>query len=284
MTNAFALVLGGGGSVGIAWEVGVLAGLAEAGVDTTQAALIVGSSAGSVAGAQVRQGRSIASLVDDQTPNGDRASGPSLPTDLSGLLEIFGLIRGAEERTPELFQEVGRRAIAADTPSESEWLGRFAHLGDEWPDGDLRVTAVDCSTGQRRIWTAADGVPLRAAVASSCAIPGVFPPVSLDGSRFIDGGLWSSSNLDVVLDADVERAIFIGPLRAGDPAASRALASEIELLQSQGVRAESIVPGETFATEIGAANLMNPAFRERGLGLGIEDGTAAARSVQALLA
>ena len=285
MTNTLALVLGGGGSVGIAWEVGVLAGLADAGVDATEASVIVGSSAGSVAGTQVRQGRSIESLVDEQrTPSTDDRSDPPRPTDLSGLFEIFGMIREAEERTPALFREVGRRAIAADTLPESVWIGRFEHLGDEWPDGDLRVTAVDCATGQRRIWTAADGVPLCAAVASSCAIPGVFPPVSLDGTRFIDGGLWSSSNLDAVLDADVDRAIFIGPLRAGDPAASRALASEIGLLESEGVQTTSIVPGEAFATEIGAANLMNPTFRARGLALGIDDGTAAARRVQVLLA
>ena len=285
MTNTLALVLGGGGSVGIAWEVGVLAGLADAGVDATEASVIVGSSAGSVAGTQVRQGRSIESLVDEQrTPSTDDRSDPPRPTDLSGLFEIFGMIREAEERTPALFREVGRRAIAADTLPESVWIGRFEHLGDEWPDGDLRVTAVDCATGQRRIWTAADGVPLCAAVASSCAIPGVFPPVSLDGTRFIDGGLWSSSNLDAVLDADVDRAIFIGPLRAGDPAASRALAAEIGLLESEGVQTTSIVPGEAFATEIGAANLMNPTFRARGLALGIDDGTAAARRVQVLLA
>ena len=285
MTNTLALVLGGGGSVGIAWEIGVLAGLTDAGVDATEASVIVGSSAGSVAGTQVRQGRSIESLVDEQrTPSTDDRSDPPRPTDLSGLFEIFGMIREAEERTPALFREVGRRAIAADTLPESVWIGRFEHLGDEWPDGDLRVTAVDCATGQRRIWTAADGVPLCAAVASSCAIPGVFPPVSLDGTRFIDGGLWSSSNLDVVLDADVDRAIFIGPLRAGDPAASRALAAEIGLLESEGVQTTSIVPGEAFATEIGAANLMNPTFRARGLALGIDDGTAAARRVQVLLA
>ena len=285
MTNTLALVLGGGGSVGIAWEIGVLAGLTDAGVDATEASVIVGSSAGSVAGTQVRQGRSIESLVDEQrTPSTDDRSDPPRPTDLSGLFEIFGMIREAEERTPALFREVGRRAIAADTLPESVWIGRFEHLGDEWPDGDLRVTAVDCATGQRRIWTAADGVPLCAAVASSCAIPGVFPPVSLDGTRFIDGGLWSSSNLDAVLDADVDRAIFIGPLRAGDPAASRALAAEIGLLESEGVQTTSIVPGEAFATEIGAANLMNPTFRARGLALGIDDGTAAARRVQVLLA
>ncbi|MEZ5246081.1 MAG: patatin-like phospholipase family protein [Acidimicrobiales bacterium] len=155
--------------------------------------------------------------------------------------------------------------------------------GPEWPAGDLRITAVDCGSGERRVWTAEDGVDLAPAVASSCAIPGVFPPITLDGSRFTDGGLWSSSNLDIVLDSDVEAAIFVGPLRAGDPAAIRALEREIDLLVSSGRRVEAIVPGEAFAAEIGARNLMNAAFRARGVELGIEDGTAALPLIEALL-
>lgn len=283
--TSFALVLGGGGMVGVAWEVGVLAGLADAGIDITEADLIVGSSAGSLVGTQLRQGRTLASMVENQrNPTNDGISGPPLNTDLSGLIEIMGAIRGAKERTPELFQKVGRLAMDADTPPESEWIGRFELLvgDDDWPDGDLRLNAVDCNTGTRRSWSKADGVPLAAAVASSCAIPGVFPPISLDGSRFTDGGLWSSSNLDVVLDTDVECAIFVGPLRAGDPSATKALEREIAQLESAGRRAAAIVPGEAFATEIGAMNLMNPEFRERGVDLGFEDASASMDVVQAL--
>ena len=173
---SFALVLGGGGTVGVAWEVGVLAGLARAGIEAAAAEVVVGSSAGSVVGTHVRQGRSIERLVQNQrepTNEGD-ADGP--PTaDLTPLIEIFGILRGANERTPEVLQEVGRTALAADTLPEAEWVGRFERIvGDgEWPDGDLRITAVDCGTGRRRVWTAADGVALAPAVASSCAIPGL---------------------------------------------------------------------------------------------------------------
>ena len=283
---SFALVLGGGGSVGIAWEVGVLAALAEVGVDPAGAQVIVGSSAGSVVGTHVRQGRSIETLVANQRePTNDGGGAAPLSPDLTPLIEIFGILGRAKERTPEVLQEVGRTAIAADTPPEAEWTARFEGIvgGNEWPDGDLRITAVDCGTGQRRVWTAADSVALAPAVASSCAIPGVFPPVSLDGSRYTDGGLWSSSNLDVVLDSAVGGALFVGPLRAGDPSATRALEHEIELLESEGRRVEAIVPGDAFATEIGARNLMNPELRDRGVDLGFEDGAAAAARVQALL-
>ena len=111
----------------------------------------------------------------------------------------------------------------------------------------------------------------------------MFPPVTLDGSRYTDGGLWSSSNLDVVLDTEIEATVFVGPLRAGDPSATKSLEREIGLLESEGRRVEAIVPGEAFATDIGAQNLMNPEFRDRGVDLGLEDGAAAAARVQALL-
>lgn len=283
---SFALVLGGGGSVGVAWEVGVLAGLADAGIDPTAAAVVVGSSAGSVVGTHIRQSRPLKTLLANQRePERDDASADSLPTDMTPLIEIFTILREAKERTPEVLQKVGEAAIAADTPPEADWVGRFERIvgTSEWPAGDLRITAVDCTTGHRRVWTAADGVPLAPAVASSCAIPAVFPPVTLDGSRYTDGGLWSSSNLDVVLDSDVDAALFVGPLRAGDPTATKALDREIQLLETAGRRAEAIVPGEAFANEIGAQNLMNPAFRSRGVDLGLEDGAAAAARVRALL-
>ncbi len=281
----FALVLGGGGTVGVAWEVGVLAALADAGVQPSGAKVIVGSSAGSLVGTHIRQGRSIERLATEQREPISDGTGRPATTDLSGVMEVFTVMSEAKERTPAVFQEVGRIAMAAHTPPEADWIGRFEKMIDssDWPKDDLWLTAVDCNTGTRRAWTKADGVPLPAAVASSCAIPGVFPPISLDGSRYTDGGLWSSSNLDIVLDADIDAAIFVGPLRAGAKDAVRQLEQEIELLAAHGKRAEAILPGEAFITEIGKANLMNSALRDRGVDLGIEDGAAAVDRILALL-
>ena len=281
---SFALVLGGGGVVGVAWEVGVLAGLADAGIDPASAELVAGTSAGSVVGTQLRQGRSIEALVAEQRESHGDANSPPPTTDLTPLIEIFETLRSAR-RTPEVLRDVGRKAIAAETQPEADWVGRFSSIVGEggWPDRDLWITAVDCATGQRRVWTAADRVAIASAVASSCAIPGVFPPVTLDGSRYTDGGLWSSSNLDVVLDSSVDAAVFVGPLRAGDPTALRSLEREIEQVVAAGRRADAVVPGDAFADEIGARNLMNPGLRSRGVDLGIEDGTAAAPRVKALL-
>ena len=282
---SFALVLGGGGVVGVAWEVGVLAGLADAGIDPASADLVVGTSAGSVVGTQLRQGHSIEALVAEQRESRGDANSPPPTTDLAPLIEIFETLRGAKRRTPDVLREVGRKAIAAETQPEADWVGRFSSIVGEggWPDRELWITAVDCATGQRRIWTGADDVNLASAVASSCAIPGVFPPVTLDESRYTDGGLWSSSNLDVILDSSVDSAIFVGPLRAGDPTALRSLEREIEQVAVAGRRADAVVPGDAFVAEIGAQNLMNPSLRSRGVDLGIEDGAAAARRIGALL-
>ena len=282
---SFALVLGGGGVVGVAWEVGVLAGLADAGIDPASAELVVGTSAGSVVGTQLRQGRSIEALVAEQRESHADANSPPPTTDLTPLIEIFETLRSAKRRTPEVLREVGRKAIAAETQPEADWVGRFSSIVGEgdWPDRDLWITAVDCATGQRRVWTAADRVAIASAVAASCAIPGVFPPVTLDGSRYTDGGLWSSSNLDVVLDSSVDAAVFIGPLRAGDPTALRSLEREIEQVVAAGRRADAVVPGDAFVAEVGAQNLMNPSLRSRGVDLGMEDGRTAAQRIKELL-
>ena len=282
---SFALVLGGGGVVGVAWEVGVLAGLADAGIDPASAELVVGTSAGSVVGTQLRQGRSIEALVAEQRESHADANSPPPTTDLTPLIEIFETLRSAKRRTPEVLREVGRKAIAAETQPEADWVGRFSSIVGEgdWPDRDLWITAVDCATGQRRVWTAADRVAIASAVASSCAIPGVFAPVTLDGSRYTDGGLWSSSNLDVVLDSSVDAAVFVGPLRAGDPTALRSLEREIEQVVAAGRRADAVVPGDAFVAEVGAQNLMNPSLRSRGVDLGMEDGRTAAQRIKELL-
>lgn len=268
--------------MGVAWEVGVLAALGDAGIDPAAAGVVVGSSAGSVVGTQIRQGRSLASLVAAQSE--PAADGDALPTDLSPLIEIAAILRAAKDRTPAVLQDVGHKAMTAETPAENEWIGRFEQIvGGAWPEGDLRITTVDCNTGLRRVWTSADGVRLASAAAASCAIPAVFPAVSLDGSRFTDGGLWSSSNLDVVLDSEVDAAVFVGPLRSGDPFATSTLEQEIHLLESDGRRVEAIVPGPAFRDEIGARNLMNPALRGRGVELGMLDGADAADRVRALV-
>ncbi len=115
-----ALVLGGGGVVGIAWETGLLKGLRDAGLDPAGADLIVGISAGSVVGTQIRGGRSLDELYAAQFEPDDGATERTMGRDIDSLRAIFGLWGRAEEMTPALCAQIGALAVAARTVSEAE--------------------------------------------------------------------------------------------------------------------------------------------------------------------
>src|SRR5262245_10662143 len=117
-----ALVLGGGGVVGIAWEAGLLKGLADGGLDPGAAGLIVGTSAGSLVGAQLRGGRSLTALYAEQFVPSDGAAERTIGRDVDTLRQIFGRWSHAEVMTPELCAEIGALALAATTVSEAERL------------------------------------------------------------------------------------------------------------------------------------------------------------------
>ncbi len=292
----FGLVLGGGGVVGIAWEIGVLAGLERAGVfDPAAVDAFVGTSAGSVVGSRLALGHAIESLVEEQgrpAPAAAASTGDAAPrADMRVVMEIFGELRKAEAVTPEVTRVVGQKAMAATTPSEAKWVESFETTlgGADWPAGrDLRVVALDCHSGERRVWTAADAAiaPLPRAVASSCAVPGMFPTVGIGESRYTDGGVWSGSNADVLVGDGFDAVVFIGPMGAQpvEPGRRAAVDVEADRLVASGARFLKVGPGERFATEIGLMNLMNPAQRQLGVEIGIADGTAAAAEVAQLLA
>lgn len=289
------LVLGGGGVVGIAWEIGVLAGLQRAGALRPEAVeTLVGTSAGSMVAARLALGHDLDDMVEEQRaapPAAGSGGNASRTTDLSAVMEIFGELRAAEEVTTAVTRVVGQKAMAASTAPEDRWVASFeATLGAAggWPQGrDLRIAALSCTSGERRMWTAADAAvaPLAHAVASSCAVPGMFPPVTIDGDRYTDGGVWSSSNVDVLVADGLDAVLFVGPTSGGDAAAPGrrpALDVEAEQLVAAGTRFDRIVPGPAFATEIGLVNLMNPAFRIAGVDIGLQDGAAAAGAVRRL--
>ena len=212
-----ALVLGGGGITGIAWELGVLVGLAEAGVDLTSADLVVGTSAGSVVGAQLTCGAGLEAAFARQLapPTGEQVARMTR----SGLLR-YGLAALRSRGDDVAFRRrVGALALAAEraglTPTEQERLDVIGSrlVGLEWPDRDLRTTAVDAETGEFRVLDRTSGVPLLQAVAASCAVPGVYPPVTIGGRRYVDGGMRSAANADLADGYD--RVVVLAPVPRG---------------------------------------------------------------------
>ena len=272
MAERRALVLGGGGVTGIAWELGVLAGLAEAGVDLTSADLVVGTSAGSVVGAQVTSGADLGMLFERQLqpPTGEHTYRMSRAT----LLRFAWTMLLSRGRDVEFRRRIGALALkAADaglTPSEEERLAvmRSRLLSEDWPERPLTVTAVDATTGEFRPLDRGSGVPLVAAVAASCAVPGVYPPVTIDGRRYVDGGMRSPANAD--LAQGYERVVVLAPIVRG----AGPMVGVDAQVTGMVARVAVVSPDEQAKAAIGR-NVLDPAARRPSA----EAGRAQAKSV-----
>ena len=213
-----ALVLGGGGITGIAWEIGVLAGLAEADVDLSTADLVVGTSAGSVVGAQLACGADLPAMYERQLqPPGQQEKVHSMTR--ANLVRYALAMLRSRGREVDFRRRVGELALAAEkagvTPSEQERLDVIGArlVSTDWPDRPLVITAVDAGTGEFTPFDRDSGVPLLQAVAASCAVPGVYPPVTIGDRRYVDGGMRSAANTD--LAAGYDRVVVLAPIPRG---------------------------------------------------------------------
>src|SRR5215212_6519885 len=159
-----ALVLGGGGVTGLAWEIGLLAGLAEAGTDLSGADLVVGTSAGSVVGAQLACGAGLDAMYARQLEPATAEKADRL--NRATLAQFGWAMLRSRGKDVEFRRRIGALALAADkagvTPSEQERLDVIgARLGGkEWPERDLTITAVDAETGDFTPFDRTSGVPL----------------------------------------------------------------------------------------------------------------------------
>ncbi|MEV5872995.1 patatin-like phospholipase family protein [Streptomyces sp. NPDC052101] len=256
-----ALVLGGGGVGGIAWMTGLLAGLADAGQDVSGADLLVGTSAGSAVAAQVGSGLSLEALYARQTDPALQAAEIMAEMDLEKFAAEFGAAMGSAASVPELRRAVGRVALGARTVSEGTRRAviesRLPAHG--WPERALKVVAVDADSGEPVVFQRTSGVPLVDAVAASCAVPGVWPPVTIGERRYVDGGVRSIANADLAAGAD--RVLVIVPLGTTEPFPSeQPLERTVGELRAQGAEVVVIAPDEASAAAIGD-NPLDPATR-----------------------
>jgi NTE family protein len=246
-----AVVLGGGGPVGRAWETGFAAGLLIQGVDLADADRIIGTSAGAIAGAQIALRLDIGAAV------GDPSAGPAVSQDVSAGLQqlIAACARAATSPTPEIeWQQIGRMALAANTSSEETNLARptFAAItGREWPS-NFWTTSHSARTGRFQVWSAASKVPLERAVASSAALPGMWPPITIGDDRYMDGGVRSMLNADLAsgyANVVVLSCFALTSPQEGNGASAtlnRALLHEVDLLRRGGAVVEVATPNEEF--------------------------------------
>ena len=285
-----AVVLGGGGPVGVGWESGLAVGLAEGGVALGAADLVVGTSAGSIVGARLALGLDLTETV--------RAVGQPLPVEAGAGATIADLMTALADsasraQTPEQMRvELGKLSLGAHTVPEGDFTGAavFAQLaGRDWPTS-FQCTAIDTQTGALRLWDSAAGVPLDRAVASSCSVPMVFPPVTIDGSRYMDGGMRTPLNAD--LAAGHAAVIVVSclamalPEGFSDPvfdATAAQIETELAVLRDGGAAVEIVGPGAEFLEVSGwGAELMNPARVAAAYEAGVRQAAAEADRLRAL--
>jgi NTE family protein len=261
MTVRHALVLGGGGVAGIAWMTGLLAGLADAGDDVTSADVIIGTSAGATVAAQLGSGLALADLFARQAEPTMQSAEITAQVDLATFgAEIGALLTGATS-PEETLRRVGAYALQAQTVPESARRAVIESRlpSHDWPARDLRLTAVDAQTGDLRVFDARSGVPLADAVAASCAVPGIWPPVTIEGRRYVVGGVRSSDNAD--LAAGAQRITVISPLGYDSPLPSPLpLRDVVARLRDAGSEVTVVGPDAASRAAIGV-NPLDPATR-----------------------
>ena len=296
-----ALVLGGGGAAGNAWEIGIIAGLAEAGLDMTEAAdLVVGTSAGATAAAQVRSGIPAAELLASVLSAPVRPVGqhgerpPSLP--MATVFERMRAIGAAATSAADLQRAMGAFGLESDSALGPGAEQRRAIVAarlprPQWPDRPMIVVAIDAHTGELAAFDRDSGVDLADAVTASCALPGLAPTHSINGTRYIDGGVRSTENAD--LASGYANVVVLSPLggrsqtspeQGPDPAGQfeglrrspgADLASQVEALRKQGSHVEVITPDADSRAAMGT-NQMDPATRIPAARAGFAQGKQAA--------
>jgi NTE family protein len=288
------LVLGGGGILGEAWMLGVLAGLEEAtGIDTRDADAFLGTSAGSIVASVLASGRTPASRID-HLPS-ERGAPAQADGEKNGSEPIFSrLARTAAGAVMPVALRVGepggafaRKLALSRVPHGRQSLAQLGDAVDRSGvtfDGRLRVSAVALDSG-RRVMFGEKGAPTASvadAVRASCSIPGYFEPVEIGGRLYVDGGAWSPTNLDRAPATRGTRVLCLNPTASLRPTrgsifgslgpVSRGIAAtEALVVERRGAEVKNVSPDQDSAAAMGN-NLMSYRGRDAVIAAGLAQG------------
>jgi NTE family protein len=295
VVNERALVFGGGGSAGNAWEIGVIAGLFDAGLDVSDADLVIGTSAGSTAAAQVSSATRAPELLANILAAAPRPrtspvgpdGGRVLNVPVANHMERTSEVIGAAEDAADMRRRMGAAALEMDAESDSsgqtQWRATVAaRLPSQfWPQRPLRIVAVDAHTGEPVVFDRHSGVDLADAVAASCANGFGVAPYSIGDNRYIDGGYRANENAD--LAAGYRRVLVLSPFggRSRTPVEwGTHLATHVDELRAGGSSVETIFPDGESSNAFGA-NVMDPSTRPPAARAGYNQGRGLAEQLTA---
>jgi NTE family protein len=269
-----AVVLGGGGPLGIGWQAGLLVGLARAGIDLSSADAVVGTSAGSAvgfalsSGYDLTQAAALISAAIEAVPGAGKAD-PTVAATAALGLEQFVAMAGEAAADPDRAETIraglGRMAVEAPTISEELWVEMFSIFsGVTWPAA-FSCTAVDTATGRFQIWDTDTGIDVQHALAASCAVPCIFPPVTISGRQWMDGGVRDMVNADIAAGHDLVLVVSCTLLELppgitfpGIEAVLAGIRTRVEGLRDGGSKVETVVPGDEMLQISGwGLNLMD---------------------------
>ncbi len=284
-----ALVLGGGGSRGTAWLIGVVAGLFDAGMDVTTPGLIIGTSAGSTAAAQISGATptellaaTLAAAPQHRTGPVGSESGRVPIKPVADNMERIGKIIASAEDAADMRRRMGAAALDMDAASDGSWQTQWRDTvasrlpRQRWPQRTVLITAVDAHTGEPVVLDRHSGVDLADAVAASCA-SGL--PYRIGDSRYIDGGYRCNENAD--LAAGYGRVLVLSPFggRAMQPLAwGMHLAAQVDELRARGSRVETVFPDGDSEHMFGV-NAMDLSLRPPAARAGYKQGRALAEQL-----
>ena len=305
------LVLAAGGTLGEAWMRGVLDGAgAVTGIDFRDCEYFVGTSAGSIVAAFLAAGREPHSGAEARAARdwgaAAEAAGAAAPNGAPAKDDPGGGSPGDAESGP--FAALGRLGLTAATPfaplalasaapggavaraaalaavprpkRSMPGLGRFVEESGAAFDGRLRIAAVDRRSGKRVVFGAPGSPPasVAQAVLASCSIPWVFAPVQIDGREYVDGGVWSPTNLDATPARRGIEVLCLNPTAALRPLSSvsnAAALAESLALKARGARVRTLRP-DRDAAEAKGSNCMDRRRAPEALAAGYAQGRALA--------
>jgi len=283
-----ALVLGGGGSTGNAWLIGVLAGLLDGGLDATRADLIIGTSAGSTATAQIT-GASPSRLLADilavpvpqpregrAAPEGRRTSSRPVVDQMARTQRLIDAAADPADMRRRMGAAAIELAATSDDAVQTRWRATVASRipNQDWPERRVLITAVDATSGDPVVFDGASGVDLADAVAASCASGFAY---RIGDGRYIDGGYRSNAeNAD--LAGGCARVLVLSPFsgRTRTPMEwGQHLSTQVADLRAGGSRVETVFPDSDFERLFGVT-AMDPSLRPPAARAGFDQGRAIA--------
>jgi NTE family protein len=289
-----ALVLGGGGASGNAWAIGVITGLFDAGLDVTQADLIIGTSAGSTVAAQITSttptelfAAILASVPQPRKGAAGSDAGRVPIGPAANHMERTGAIIAAGKDAVDMRRRMGAAALemdaASDGSAQAQWRATVAARlpSQRWPQQPMLIVAVDAHTGEPVVFDRHSGVELADAVAASCANGFGVPPYTIGERRYIDGGYRANENAD--LAAGYARVLVVSPLggRSRHPLDwGTHLAAQADELRARGSRVETVLPDSNSQNALGIGmNVMDLSTRRPSAQAGYDQGRALAEQL-----